>query len=71
MEFDEERPNLWESLFKAVIASQSYEHQVFKTNLDKRISENIAEMGFDPRIQGPPDHIVDQKVANKDDLDDY
>lgn len=48
--FSEEPPDYWLAIFKAVLATQSYEHRVFKTNLDELIVENIKELGFDPRI---------------------
>ena len=39
---------------------------MFKINLDQLIVENIKELGFDPRIEGPPDHIANQEVKNLD-----
>jgi hypothetical protein len=63
MEFNEESPDFWESIWKAVICGSSYEHKVFKKNLDNLIAENIAETGFDPRIEGPPEHIANQEIV--------
>jgi hypothetical protein len=58
IDFSNEPPDYWLAIFKAVLASQSYEHQVFKTNLDELIKDNIKELGFDPRITGPPQHVL-------------
>jgi len=43
-----------------VICGSSYEAQVFKKNLDTLIEENIKETGYDPRVDGPPEHIANQ-----------
>jgi len=52
-----------------VICTSSYEAQVFKKNLDTLIEENIQETGFDPRLEGPPEHIANQEVKKIDDGD--
>jgi hypothetical protein len=38
MEFSAEKPNLWNTILTAVLSTSSYEHQVFKQNLDKLIA---------------------------------
>lgn len=58
--YDEEIKDLWTSIFNAVICGSSYEAQVFKKNLDTLIEENIKETGYDPRVDGPPEHIANQ-----------
>ena len=56
--YDEEKKDLWEGIFNAVICTSSYEVQLFRNNLDMLIKDNIQETGFDPRIAGPPEHIA-------------
>lgn len=34
--------------------------------MDDRIAENIAETGFDPRIEGPPKHMEKQESEKKE-----
>ena len=58
MEFSDERTDFWKTIYSAVLSTTSYEHQVFKTNLDVLIEENFKETGIDPRIAGPPEHIA-------------
>lgn len=58
MEFGEEKIDYWKTIYSAVLSSTSHEHQVFKTNLDVLIEENLKETGIDPRIAGPPEHIA-------------
>lgn len=62
MDFNDEKPDYWKTILSAILSSQSYEHKVFKSNLDILIKENIAETGVDPRIDGPPSHIATQVV---------
>ena len=62
MEFGDNRPDFWKVILSAVLSETSYEHKVFKANLDVLIEENIQETGVDPRIEGPPDHIANQVV---------
>lgn len=62
MEFGDNRPDFWKVILSAVLSETSYEHKVFKANLDILIEENFAETGIDPRIEGPPDHIANQVV---------
>ena len=35
---------------------------MFKTNLDELIKQNIEELGYDPRITGPPQHVLEQQA---------
>ena len=58
MDFSEEVPDYWKTILAALFSSQSYEHKVFKSNLDILIQENIDETGVDPRVDGPPSHIA-------------
>lgn len=69
MEFGDEQKDYWESIFKAVICTSSYEAQVFKNNLKELIEDNIAETGYDPRIEGPPSHIANQEIKDKAELE--
>jgi hypothetical protein len=62
MDFSEEQPNYWKTIVSAILSTSSYEHKVFKSNLDILIQENITETGVDPRIAGPPSHIADQVI---------
>ena len=52
------KPDLWKVILSAVLSETSYEHEIFRANLDVLIEENLAETGIDPRIGGPPDHIA-------------
>ncbi len=63
MEFSTERPDYWKTIVSAVLSSQSSEHQIFKSNLDVLIQENIKETGVDPRILGPPSHIANMTAV--------
>jgi len=58
MDFSEEKPEYWKTILSAILSTQSYEHKVFKSNLDILIEENYAETGVDPRVNGPPSHIA-------------
>jgi hypothetical protein len=59
IDFNKGPPDYWLTMFKGVVVSLSKEHQVFKTNLDMLIAKNIKEIGFDPRVSGPPQHVLD------------
>jgi hypothetical protein len=62
MVFSEEKQDFWKTIVSAVLSTSSYEHQIFRANLDELIKENIQETGYDPRINGPPEHIAAQVV---------
>ena len=54
MDFSTEPPDYWKTIVAAVLSSSSYEHQIFKSNLDVLIEKNLSKTGVDPRIKGPP-----------------
>jgi hypothetical protein len=62
IDFSQEPAHCWESIFKAVLNSQCNEHRIFKKNLNTLIEQNIKELGYDPRVNGPPEHIANQVV---------
>lgn len=62
IDYRTELPDYWLQIYKAVMADQSQEHLIFKSNLDEMIAENIKQTGIDPRIAGPPLHIKSQTV---------
>lgn len=56
MDFKTE-PRLIETLMKGVMDRSSQEYKLFRHKLEKIITQNIKETGYDPRIEGPPAHI--------------
>ena len=58
MPFGSRNYNLWKNITNAIINSSSYEYLVFKHNLGDLSARNINETGYDPRIEGPPEHIA-------------
>ena len=59
IDFNSGPPDFWLTMFKGVVVSQSKERRVFKKNLDLLIAKNIKDTGFDPRLSGPPQHVLD------------
>ena len=62
IDFNSGPPDYWLTMFKGVVVQQSKERRVFKKNLDLLIAQNIKDTGFDPRVSGPPQHVLEQKV---------
>lgn len=53
------KKNFWVTILNGVLNEASSAHRVFKTNLDVLIKENMEENGgYDPRVDGPPEHIA-------------
>ena len=59
IDFSNSPPDSWLTIFKGVTVSLSKEHRVFKTNLEILIRDNIRESGYDPRVAGPPQHVLE------------
>ena len=62
--YNEQHKNIHAFLHDAILDRTSHEHKIFRQNLDVLVSENIKELGYDPRVEGPPEHIKNQTYAS-------
>jgi hypothetical protein len=60
MDFSSERPDLKTIICNGVIDTSTIEYKQFRVKVEEIIKKNIEETGFDPRENGPPDHIKNQ-----------
>ena len=65
--YNDKAKNLHAFLHDAILDKTTHEHRIFRQNLDVLVEENIKELGYDPRVEGPPEHIKNQTYATMED----
>ena len=59
MQFEDlEGKSIKDLIYSAVLCKGTPEYKLFHMSVDKIHNLNVQETGYDPRVDGPPEHII-------------